>query len=139
MFFGGVISGGSGVSVQLPDYGGFGNDDEAPCFSGVRFGSDGKIYRMTSAGAWQWTGETWLNDGSAANYYLKRAVTGDTLTSDAGDLQQMNANLDFYYENNTAGVGNVKDCDILFHICDDTLGSNEIVQNTYELTALVLF
>lgn len=136
MFFGGVIISGSSVSVQLPDYNLFDNIATIPCFSGIRFGSDGNIYRMTGSGAWQGTGESWLNDGSASSYYLKRVVSGDTLSSDAGDLQQMNANLDFYYENSDIGISNLLTGVFTATICDDTLGSNELVTNNYTLTAI---
>lgn len=126
---------GGGTTVQLPEYDGFGNvGSESLVYSGIRFGSDGKIYRMTSGGSWQWSGEVWLNDGLASDYYLSRTlVTGfpsAVLESDSGTLQQMNANLD-YYRSTSSGL---KTVNIDFTISDDPGGTPILVSNSYQLS-----
>jgi hypothetical protein len=125
----------SQTEVRLPEYEGFHNrgfDVDPIVYSGVRFGSDGKIYRATIDGDWQWTGQAWLIGGTAAGYYLQREViSGPALASDAGDLQQMNANLDFYVTTSLIR----KQTQIAFDIADDTLGASILVSRTYELDA----
>ena len=128
------------VKVQLPPINNFGNIEfgrRTTVTSGIRFGNDGKIYRQTSAGAWQWTGKVWLLDGSAASYYIVREVTAGypntTLTTDDGTLQQMNTNLDYTTAVSSAGIEYNKT--INFSIADDSLGSNILVSQTYQLSA----
>lgn len=132
----------SPIKVQLPAITNFANSDigragQVSVSSGVRFGSDGKIYRMTSAGNWQWTGKSWLLDGSAASYYIVREVTAGypntTLTTDGGTLQQMNSNLD--YVRTVARAGIAYSATINFSIADDSLGSNVLASQTYVLEA----
>lgn len=130
----GIVRGSLDLEVQLPaialdtfKLGGGGT------YSGIRFGSDGVIYKKTAAGAWQSAGLSWLLEGNASDYYLERTVQGPaSLNTDSGNLQQMNAFLDF--DIYLPGFG-VKTCDILFSICDDTLGANELVTRTYTLKA----
>ena len=123
------------TEVALPDYEGFWNSAKRipnPVTSGVRFGSDGKIYRATKDGSWQWTGLVWLADGVASDYYLKFDITsGSALATSATDLSQMNANLDFTIT--TAHVR--KKTNLTFSICDDTLGASILVTNIYQLDA----
>lgn len=119
--------------VQLPDYEGFwnlGGERDTTVYSGIRFGSDGKIYRATIAGNWQWTGRSWLLDGAASGYYLVRTVvSGSALASDGGTLQQMNTNLDYYITT----VLRQKRTTLEFKISDDTAGSNILTTNSYQL------
>lgn len=137
MFFGGVINGGASVSVQLPAVASLSNDDTIPCYAGIRFGSDGRIYRLDAAGSiWQWTGEVWLNDGAASGYYLVRTSTGDTLESDSGSLQQMNANLDYTVKATAAGLSNIKAGVVAFAISTDASGTPEVATRTYTFAAL---
>jgi len=122
------------ISVRLPEYEGFSNSGviENPMYSGVRFGSDGKIYRSTRTGAWQWTGLSWLITGAASSYYLVREVVGGSaLATDSGDLQQMNANLDFRISTTLVQ----KITTLNFSIADDTLGASILVSRTYQLDA----
>lgn len=122
------------LSVKLPVLEGFWNssDEFNPVYSGIRFGSDGKIYRMTEIGNWQWTGESWLIDGAASGYYLVRSITsGSALGTDDGTLQQMNTNLD--YAVSTSLIR--KTTDIEFSIADDSAGTNILVTRTYQLDA----
>lgn len=133
---GGIIGAGSGggINVQLPAYGNFDNiDSSAVVFSGIRFGSDGLIYRNTVDGSWQSTGLQWLNDGAASLYWLKRATSGDALVGDAGNLQQMSANLDFHIVANFGDASN--DTNIDCTICSDSGGVTELVARTYSLSA----
>ena len=100
---------------------------------GVRFGSDGVIYRATDGGAWQSSGYSWLLDGAASAHYLKRVASGDALSTTATDLAQMNANLDFVLIN--ASSGTTKDATIVFTICADAGGVTEEAENSYFLLA----
>ena len=59
MFFDVLPNYATQVAVAIPAFTGFWNFDATglpSVYSGVRFGSDGKIYRMTKFGTWQWTG-----------------------------------------------------------------------------------
>ena len=126
------------ISVKLPELESFWNssDEFNPVYSGIRFGSDGKIYRMTVQGNWQWTGESWLIDGAASGFYLARTLDGGVaLSTDDGTLQQMNTDLD--YAVNTSLIR--KTADIEFSISDDSAGTNVLVTRTYQLDAERIF
>jgi hypothetical protein len=120
-------------AVKLPEYEGFWNDDIlSPVYSGIRFGSDGKIYRATAAGNYQWTGESWLISGAASGYYLVRSITsGASLETDGGTLQQMNSNND--YRISTTLIR--KTTDIEFSIASDSTGATILKTRTYRLDA----
>jgi hypothetical protein len=120
------------ISVRLPELESFWNESDVynPVYSGIRFGSDGKIYRSTEQGNWQATGASWLITGAASSYYLVRTVTsGSALGTDGGTLQQMNANRDYQISSSLER----KTTDIEFSISDDSLGSNILVTRTYQL------
>jgi len=106
------------------------------CYSGIRFGSDGNIYKMTKTGAWQGTGSAWLLDGSAASYYLIRSVTSGSLNNDDdGTLQQMNANLDYSLFETLSWSTNT--ANITFSIADDAGGTNILATRSYGLSAFL--
>lgn len=122
------------IMVQIPSGISFDNFRVGTtCYSGVRFGSDGVIYKMNNVGAWQSSGNSWLLDGNASDYYLKRVATGDALADDSGNLQQMNANLDFSILATFSSPS--KSATIAFTICDDTGGASELVSQDMFLLA----
>lgn len=55
----------------------------APCYSGVKFSSDGNIYARQGDGAWSAVA-VWLLNGVASDYYITRAIISGTLTTDDG-------------------------------------------------------
>ena len=123
----------SQINVDVPDGPDFDNFSSGVTYSGVRFGSDGVIYRATDNGAWQSSGYSWLLDGAASAHYLKRVASGDALSTTATDLAQMNANLDFVLIN--ASTGTSKNATIVFTICADAGGVTEEAENSYFLLA----
>ena len=135
---------GNAVKVQLPELLTFSNrvavEAEQSVFSGVRFGSDGKIYRQTAYGGWQAV-DTWLLDGNASSYYIVRDITAGypdtTLDTDAGTLQQMNTNLSYGIAVSRAGVS--YNATINFSIATDSGGSNIVASNVYVLQARKLY
>jgi hypothetical protein len=57
-----------------------------PVYSGIQFNLDGTIQKMTSAGAWQGTGYSWLQKGAASSYYIQRTMVEGVLDFlDSGD------------------------------------------------------
>lgn len=122
------------LKVSLPDYDGFGNvgsDRDSIVYSGVRFGSDGKIYRAAINGQWQWTGQSWLRDGAASGYYLVRSVVGGSaLASDGGTLQVLSTNRDYYITTSLRE----KFTDIEFKISSDVSGTPVLATKTYRLS-----
>ena len=117
----------SSSAVTIPTYSGFANTGvgTAPAYSGVRFGSDGDVYRFTGTGAVQRIG-TWLLSGSAASYYLQTTDNGpDALTQDAGDGVQLNANRDYYVTDSTAVAGG-STCSVTYEISTDAPGSTVV-------------
>ena len=66
-----------------------------PVYSGVRFGSDGNMYKLIASGQWQNKG-AWLLNGVNTDYYLFRTINSGVLDNDDGTDNQMNANLDFW-------------------------------------------
>lgn len=128
------------VAVQLPaiTFNNTGDVDlgDSIVYSGVRFGSDGNIYKMTKGGAWQGTGKSWLLDGAASGYYLVRTVNTGTLNVDNdGTLQQMNADLDYSISEN-ASWGESQ-ATITFEIADDAGGTNVLATRQYTLRAVL--
>ena len=63
---------------------------DGPSYSGVKFGSDGNMYKHQHAGGWTKVA-AWLLKGTASNYYLQRVIDEGSLTNDAGDGVQLNA------------------------------------------------
>lgn len=128
------------ISIQLPEILTFGNSGVVysgdSVYSGVRFGSDGKIYRSTRVGNWQAV-DTWLLNGNASSYYLVKEVTAGypdtTLDTDSGTLQQMNANLDYRIGVSNAGI--TYHNTINFSIASDSGGTNILASVVYLLSA----
>ena len=105
-------------------------------YSGVRFGSDGNVYRNsgTSASSWQVAG-TWLVKGSAANYDVTRTVVSGALASDAGDNQNLSTDAPVdYYITDTTSTGGAVTCEVEFSITDTTQ-STTYVTRTYSFYA----
>ena len=73
-----------GNSVRIPssvDFGTFGTGGTV--YSGVKFDSDGSVYRRQANGGWSRVG-SWLYKGSAGSYYLARTINAGSLTTDSG-------------------------------------------------------
>lgn len=143
MLLGAAVNGSTGAAVTLPNLidGQFSRYGDYPIDvyvrAGIRFHQDGKIYFQEVSGIWQASGYSWLLNGTNSDYYLKRThVSGDTLLVDSGDLQQMNANLDFYLQSTLAD--SFKGVVMTFGISDDSGGSNIIVEETYSWDAWLL-
>lgn len=96
LFAGAASQGANSEVVQIPVFTGFSTTGmEGTIYSGVRFGSDGNLYRRQAAGGWSVFAQ-WLVNGTASNFYLSRTINDGTLTEDAGSGQlQMNVNRDF--------------------------------------------
>jgi hypothetical protein len=102
-------------------------------YSGVRFGSDGNVYRNsgTSDSSWQVAG-TWLVKGTNSNYDITRTING-SLNTDAGDALVLSTNRD-YYVIDTTTLGGAVTCEVEFSITDTTQ-STTYVTRTYSFYA----
>lgn len=107
--------------VQIPAYALFSNTGTTgTVYSGVRFGSDGNLYRRQAAGGWSVFGQ-WLVNGSASGFYLSRTINSGILTTDAGGGSlQLNTNRD--YDVQTA-IETTVSANVSFQISDDVSGS----------------
>ena len=137
MFLNTGIVGGSaaGAAVQLPAVDTRNTSSSSPVYAGLRFDSDGNIYRMSAAGLWQQV-DAWLLEGSASTYYLFRTIDSGTLNNDDGDGNQLDTDdLDFWISNTTEWFG--RSTTVTFNIADDTLGANVIATRSYTFYAFL--
>jgi hypothetical protein len=106
-------------TVVVPEIGAhqFQNIGEYPTvYSGVRFGSDGNVYRRQTYGVWSRVA-TWLHKGTASSFHLLR-TTADSLTEDAGSSWlQMDSNRDFDAQHTLAA--GYSEADVTFEISND--------------------
>lgn len=125
----------SSADVTLPSLGSFTNAGiSAPTYSGVRFGSDGYIYRASATGSWQ-NVAAWLIKGTASNYYIQRVVDDGSLDTDGGDGQQLNANRDYYVTDSTPGAL-AKTAVVTYEISSDAPGTTVLAgPKTYSFRA----
>lgn len=98
-----------------------------PSYSGVKFDSDGNMYMRQAAGGWSSIGG-WLLKGTNSNYYLQRVVNTGTLTSDAGDGVQLNA--DRIYDIQEAAPFTTKTATVTFEISTDAPGTTVVAVAT---------
>lgn len=105
----------------------------ATVYSGIRWDSDGGIYRMDPNGNFQYDSD-WLLSGAASTYYLQRTIDDGTLTNDDGDGVQLNTdNLDYWITNSLTWFTRV--AKVTFGISTDAPGSNLIASRQYTLSA----
>ena len=106
-----------------------------PIHSGVQFNLDGTIQRMNSAGAWQGTGFSWLQKGSAGDYYIQRVVTLGTLDqADSGDGMVLSTSRSYAITESMAY--NTNTASITFEISTDAPGTTvKAGPTTYQLSA----
>jgi hypothetical protein len=129
----GLIRPVAGTPVQLPGINFNTDGTNNPVYSGVRFDSDGKIYKTDAAGNWQYAAD-WLLDGAASDYYLWRTIESGTFTQDDGDGNQLNTgDLDYYLTNSVDWF--FRTGSITFKISDDSAGSNILVTRLYSFSA----
>lgn len=122
----------AGVQTPAVSLGNSGTNN--PIYSGIRWDSDGKIYRMSPAGSWNYSGEVWLLDGLASDYWLFRTINIGSLSNDDGDGNQLNTdNLDFWVSNAIAWFE--REAAVTFSISDDSAGSNIIATRQYNFVA----
>lgn len=103
--------------------------ESGKCWSGIRFGSDGTVYRQSATGSWQAAG-TWLFSGNASDYYLSRTIDSGTLNetdAGAGPLQ-MNSNRDYNISRSSNGT---KSTTVSFEISSDVSGTPVVASRTY--------
>ena len=100
----------------------------------ARWDSDGKIYKMSDNGVWQYSGQSWLLSGAAADYYLWRTIVSGVLTNDDGDGNQLDTDdLDYWISNNVDWFE--REANVTFSISDDSAGANILASRTYYLSA----
>jgi len=107
-------------------------------FSGVKFDSDGFVYARQTAGGFTNIG-AWLVNGTNSTFFLSRTITVGPLTTDAGDVVQMNT--DRIYDIQQSNCSEVKLAFINFSIYDngsETPGGIFPVQATYGFSAFRL-
>ncbi len=90
------------------------------CHSGVRFGSDGVLFkRQANDGLSAISGE-WLVTGTASGFFLQRTITSGTLEVDPGTgFLQLNTNRDYDNQKSSAGT---KVTEVFFEISSDVSG-----------------
>lgn len=93
---------------------------DVECDSGVRFGSDGNVYRANQDGVWQYAA-TWLLKGTASNYYIARTVNEGSLDTDAGTDLVLSTNRDYYITQTMYGAPLT--CDVSFSITNSGGGT----------------
>ncbi len=125
-----------GIKVQTPLVVLANVGTSAPVYSGIRWDSDGKIYRMSNVGGWQYTAD-WLLSGAASSYYLWRSIVSGTLDTDDGDGNQLNTgDLDYSLSHSTEWFD--RTASVTFSISDDVGGTNILDSRTYDFSAFLL-
>lgn len=120
--------------VQLPAVDLSNESSVAPVYSGIRFDSDGKIYKMSTGGIWQYAGVVWLLSGAASDYWLHRTIVSGTFTNDDGDALQLNTDdLDYWMQNSVNWF--TKQGSITFEIADDAIKTTVYATRTYNFSA----
>lgn len=108
----------------------FGSD----CYSGIRFDSDGNIYRLQKEGGFSSVG-TWLQKGAAGSYYIQYTIVSGALDVDAGDGLVMSTDRDYYLIDTTTTGGAVV-AEIEFEISTDAPGTTvKAGPQTYNFSA----
>lgn len=95
-----------------------------PVYSGVKFGADGNQYARQSNGGYSNMG-AWLIKGAAASYYLQMVLNSGTLTTDDGDGQQMNGDLEYDVQDSSAG-SQTANATVTFEISTDAPGTTVV-------------
>jgi hypothetical protein len=123
----------TGPGVQLPTINLY-NGGNGTIYSGIRFDNDGKIYKMSSSGIWQYTAD-WLLSGAVGDYYLATTLDLGTLTNDdgRGPTVMSTANIDYWIASSVPWFE--RTTKITAKISDDSAGSNVLVARQYTLTA----
>ncbi len=102
-------------------------------YSGVRFGSDGVLYRFQPNGGVSALPLQWLLSGTASDYYVSRTVGSGTLDVDAGaGPLQLNANRDYNIQNSMIGI---ETAEVFFEIASDVSGSPVVGEGTITFQA----
>ena len=128
--------GASSTAINLPTLTVFENASSrvSPVHSGVRFGTDGNIYRASITGAWQQIA-TWLLQGTASSYYVQISVDSGALDQSSGDAAQLNANADYYITDSDPSSFPAT-CTVTFEISSDSGGSTVVAgPKTYNFEA----
>jgi|GEM_PF-6842469 len=124
---------GSPILVQLPAISLSNSSSASIVYSGIRFDNDGKIYKMSAGGTWQYAAD-WLLSGVVADYWLHRTILTGTFTGDDGDALQLNTgDLDYYLQNSVEWFA--RGGTINFEIADDASKTNVYATHTYAFSA----
>jgi len=121
------------VTFPTTDFANVGDPIDGTIFSGVRFSSDGKVYRRTALGAFQSIG-AWLLIGTNTTFFLSRTIDVGTLNTDSGTIQQMNANLDYDVQETDPGGQTL--ATVSFKIYDN---NTETTQNGFPVSQAYSF
>ncbi len=101
-----------------------------PSYSGVKFGSDGNMYKHQVNGGWSNAG-AWLLKGTASSYYLQRVINAGSLDNDAGDGVQLNA--DREYDIIQSVPFSAKTATVTFEISTDAPGTTVVAGPTAQV------
>ena len=124
----GAVTGVNIVSTTIISF-----STEGTVYSGVRFGSDGVLYRFQPNGGVSSLPLQWLLSGTASNYYLQRTINSGTLDTDAGTgWLQLNSNRDFNIQNTMIGI---EEAEIYFEISSDMSGTPVVGDGTITFRA----
>jgi len=130
-----VSSGAAGNAVTLPT-GVIGNAGlDSIVYSGLKFDSDGNLYKRQTGGGWSSLG-AWLLNGSASSFYVGRRVDDGTLTTDAGGTlaAPLQLNTDRIFDVQRSAFG-TKEATTYFELGNQSDGSNVMDSDSYTFTA----
>lgn len=131
-----ILAGAPSDPVTLPNIDLYNQIASGVCYSGIRFGADGLVYRAQGeTGNWSAAG-TWLFSGNASDYYLVTTLNDGTLNvTDAGrGPLQMNVNRDFQLS-----TVNITSASLTASISNDMSGTPVVVTRNYTPSAEVGF
>jgi hypothetical protein len=101
------MTGGAGANVVALPSGNLANFDTlGPVYSGLKFSTDGNLYKNQPNGGWTSLGP-WLLRGTASSFYVGRRIDAGSLSNDAGGTLatplQLNADRTFNIVQSSSG------------------------------------
>lgn len=98
------------------------------CHAGIRFGSDGVLYKIQSNGGFSAIIGQWLLSGSSSSFWVERTIQSGTIEVDAGaGFLIMSSNRDY---DSQLAVAGVKEATVSFKISSDSGGVTIVAEAT---------
>lgn len=107
-------------TVKISDRTILNSRESGTCHSGIRFGSDGILYKIQAEGGVSAISGQWLVLGTASGFYVQRTIISGSLEDDEGTgWLQINADRDYDNQKSSAGV---KTTEVFFEVSSDVSG-----------------